>query len=384
MADSTSVGYVFNQDLREQSSPELTDTRVHIRRAIVVCCTQAVAMTILSVNKRFSLLRLVPLFFGLWVAHCTPTFAQKTAERFWIAGRYDGNRVVVYFDAVQFQGTMAPNARKIAPPVVQAFFEPVELPFTYVTQFQKKPDAEHFAIGDRYDLLLGNGIIRTIKLTTLVGCETDEAIGNDSYIGALGTVQDKDALLLTKGYFAVRRHEEAQSHTAKLPKTGAQSAKSAVLLDEPVPFDVEEKVMDLLNSRMKSETADAERKTIRNDSPELKVQSFQLADGSLRYYARAKWTSVKDSTGMSDYLLAAWLTPLPTLRILAVEKRTSPYGGINDGVPDLLNVVGLEEGKTGIIVNIRGGDSIELRLAYYQDGANVQEMPVIQSIGTGE
>jgi hypothetical protein len=142
--------------------------------------------------------------------------------------------------------------------------------------------------------------------------------------------------------------------------------------------------MDLLNSRMKSGTTDAERNTIRDDSPALKVQSFQLADGSLRYYARAKWPSVKDSTGLSDYLLAAWLAPLPTLRILAVEKRTSPYGGIIDGVPDLLNVVALGEGKTGVIVNIRGGDSTELRLTYYQDGANVQKMPVIQAIGTGE
>jgi hypothetical protein len=158
-------------------------------------------MTILSVNRKFSLWRLAPLLFGIWVAHCTPTFAQKTAERFWIAGRYDGNRVVIYFDAVQFQGTMSPSARKIAPPVVQAFFEPAALPASYVTQFQKGPAAEHFAIGDRYDLLLGNGIIRTIKLTTLVGCETDEAIGNDSYLGALGTVEDKDALLTREGLF---------------------------------------------------------------------------------------------------------------------------------------------------------------------------------------
>lgn len=338
-------------------------------------------MTI-SMNAKFSLLRLA-LLSGFLAAHCTPTFAQKTAERFWIAGRYDGDRVVIYFDAVKFEGTMSANARKIAPPVAQAFFEPVELPASYVRQFQKSADAEHFTIGDGYDLLVGNGIIRTIKLTTLVGCETDEEVGNDSYIGALGTLQDNNAWLLpTKGYFAVRRHEEAQA--AKLPTASARTAKYAVLLDEAVPFDIESKVMDLLNSRMKSETTDTERKTIRGDSPELKVQSFQLADGSLRYYARAKWASATDPTGMSDYLLAGWLTPLPTLRILAVEKRTSPYGGINDGVPDLLNVIGLGNGKTGIIVNIRGGDSTELRLAYYEDGADVRKMPVIQSIGTGE
>jgi hypothetical protein len=95
----------------------------------------------------------------------------------------------------------------------------------------------------------------------------------------------------------------------------AQAAKYAVLLDEPRPFDAELKIVDLLNSRMKNETTDAERKTLRNDSPALKVQSFQLADGSLRYDARAKWASVKDSTDISHCILVAWLTPLLALRI---------------------------------------------------------------------
>ena len=87
---------------------------------------------------------------------------------------------------------------------------------------------------------------------------------------------------------------------------------------------------------------------------------------------------------MSSYLLAAWVIPLPTLRILAVEKRTSPYGGMNDGLPDLLNVVGLKNGKTGIILDIPGEDSTDLVLAEYQDGLNAQKMSVIQSIGAGE
>jgi len=337
-------------------------------------------------NKTFTFLRLAALLLGLWSLQCTPTFGQKNPERFWLAGRYDGNRVVVYFDAVKFEGTMSSNARKIAPPVAGAFFEPDELPASYIAQFQKVPNAEHFAIGDRYDLLVGNGIIATIKLTTLVGCETDEPVGNDSFIGALGIVENKNLFgLLTKAYYAVRRHQDAQAdRAAKGLKPHHDSVKYAVLLDEPVRFDVEARLAELLTSRMKTEATDAEQRTIGNVSPAMKVQSFQVADGSLRYYVRAEWDSGKDPTGLSSYLLAAWVIPLPTLRILAVEKRTSPYGGINDGVPDLLNVVGLQNGKTGIILHIRGEDSAELSLVDYQDGINVKKMPVIQSIGAGE
>lgn len=172
-------------------------------------------MTTIPVNKKFIVLRLAPLLFGLLAVHSTPAFGQRAPERFWLAGRYDGNRVVVYFDAVKFEGTMSSNARKIADPVADAFFSPVELPASYIARFQKTPNAEHFAIGNRYDLLLGNGTIATIKLTTLVGCETDEEVGNNSFIGALGTVEKKDSLVFTKSYYAVRRHQEAQSDGAK-------------------------------------------------------------------------------------------------------------------------------------------------------------------------
>lgn len=343
-------------------------------------------MRLVPLNRTFTLLILAVLLLGLWGLHGTPTFGQKKPERFWLAGRYDGNRVVVYFDAVKFEGTMSSNARKIAPPAADAFFEPAELPASYIARFQKMPNAEHFAIGDRYDLLVGNGIVATIKLTTLVGCETDEPVGNDSFIGALGTIEDEDFFgLLTKGYFAVRRHQDAPSDRISLGhKTPSDSAKYAVLLNEPVPFDVEARLAELLISRMKMEATEAEQKTIGNVSPRLKVQSFQVADGSLRYYVRAQWDYGKDPTGLSNYLLAAWVMPLPTLRILAVEKRTSPYGDINDGLPNLLNVIDLGNGKTGIILDIYGEDSSELALMDYQDGTKVQEMRVIQSIGAGE
>src|SRR5882762_7602980 len=54
---------------------------------------------------------------------CHAALAQKKlAEQFWLAGRYDGNRVIVYFDAVQFHGTVPHTARRIADPAVGGFF----------------------------------------------------------------------------------------------------------------------------------------------------------------------------------------------------------------------------------------------------------------------
>ena len=69
-------------------------------------------MTIAPVYRKPIVARLAVLLLGLLALHTTPTFGQKGPERFWLAGRYDGNRVVVYFDAVQFKGTMSSNARR--------------------------------------------------------------------------------------------------------------------------------------------------------------------------------------------------------------------------------------------------------------------------------
>ncbi len=154
---------------------------------------------------------------------CAQIRGQEKTESFWLAGRYDGNRIVVYFNKVQFRGTMSSQAREIAPPVADLFITPVELPASYIAAFQKKPGAEHFAIGDRYDLMLGNGTIATIKVTALVGCETDEEVGNDSFVGALATVEKPSTLLFTHGYYAVRRHQLPQREQAKpRPKTAAE------------------------------------------------------------------------------------------------------------------------------------------------------------------
>jgi hypothetical protein len=318
-----------------------------------------------------------------FVMCCIPGFCQTQVERFWLAGRYDGNRVVVYFDAVKFKGTMSSNAHKITNPIAGAFFTPVELPASFIARFQKSQNAEHFAIGDRYDLLLGNGTIATIKLTTLVGCETDEEVGNDSFIGALGTLEKDDALVFAKEYYAVRRHQEPKVGGTK-PKTTAEYLKYSGFREEPVRFDIETRIAEILNLRMKTEATEDERGVAGNVTPAFKVQPFQVADGSLRYYVRAEWKSGKEPKNTPSYLLAAWISPLPTLHVLAVEKRISPYDGVESSLPDLRNVVDLGNGRTGIIVDITGLDSTDLRLLEYRDGANIKGMRAMQAIGTGE
>lgn len=111
------------------------------------------------------------------------------------------------------------------------------------------------------------------------------------------------------------------------------------------------------------------------------MQSFRLANGGLRHYARASWDSGKEPIGGSDAVLGAWLTP--ALQILAVETGTSPYG-FESALPILLNVVDLGSGRTGLIVSVSGEDSLSLNLVEYRGGVSLNEMRTLQTIGAAE
>jgi hypothetical protein len=43
------------------------------------------------------------LMLGLRVSTTVQVLGQTAPERFWLAGRYDGNRIIVYFEAVKFE-----------------------------------------------------------------------------------------------------------------------------------------------------------------------------------------------------------------------------------------------------------------------------------------
>src|SRR5690348_17191100 len=129
-------------------------------------------------NRYILLLRLTVAFLGISILHSHIALSQTRPERVWLAGRYDGTRIIVYFDAVHFNGTLPATAKKIIP-TAGHFWEAVELPPTFVAPFQKNFTSEHFALGDHYDLMLEENHVATVSLTTLIGCETDEGVGNN-------------------------------------------------------------------------------------------------------------------------------------------------------------------------------------------------------------
>ena len=79
-------------------------------------------MILVPMGSKRILPRVTALMIGLCIMLCATAVAQKKPEHFWLAGRYGGNRVLVYFDAVQFEGTMSSNSRKLTPPVADGFF----------------------------------------------------------------------------------------------------------------------------------------------------------------------------------------------------------------------------------------------------------------------
>ncbi len=311
------------------------------------------------------------------IIHAFPAFAQPKPERFFLAGRYDGNRVVVYFDAVKFGPGISRNARRISPPVVSAFFDPVALSASYLARVRKPPGAERFALGDRYDLLLGGSQVMTFRLTTLVGFPGDEGVGNDSFIGALGTLDNEGQLFFQKDYYIVRHHRESKSGPPSI-----QFPEHAALLNDPVPFDIQTQVASQLQDSMLAMAPNPIRLKTAKLVPAFEMQSFTLVDGSLRYYVRAEWKSGEEEYGQSAYALAAWMSPQPKLHILAVETQTSQYGFAYE-LPVLHNVFDLGGGKTGIIISSAGEDSTWLMLLEYRDGGLAQ-MHELQTIGSAE
>ncbi len=328
--------------------------------------------------------QLILLAVGINTMFCLAAPAQTQPERFWLAGRYDGNRVIVYFDAVKFNGTLPPTAKVIADPVAGGFFAPVELTPNYLARFLKAPGAERFALGDKFDLLQDYGAVAIVTVTTLVGFEGDEGTGNDSYIGALATVNEQDLIYFSKDIYVLRPHR-ALPPQAKL-KTPNPNAVYVGLQGEPVQFDIQEQILALLYERMKTKATQPERQQTENISPTFAAQAFRLADGTLRYYARAAWSSGEEQTAnwKTVYALGAWIASSPTLHILAMEERTSPYAGLGSVLPSLINVVDLGDGKIGIIAETNGLDDHSLDLVEYREGVSLRDMRRLQSIGSGE
>jgi hypothetical protein len=305
-----------------------------------------------------------------------PVPAQTARERLWIGGRYDGNRVIVYFDAVKF-GNTVPRGVRIADPVADRLLSPIEVRAGYIGQFENEPGAERFALGDRYDVLSGGEAIE-VEVTKLVGVEGDERVGNSSYIGAIATVAGECSLHGTKEYYAVRRHREPVCGSKPAPGHPIRwQTETAGLVNEPVGFDIQKDIVSLLARRMILMAPGAKRRAAQRRSPEVRVQAFRVAGGGIRYYATARWRS-GTKRARSDFSLGAWLASAPAVRILAVEANQ------NAALPEILNVADLGGGRTGVILAEDGEDSISTDLVEYQDGLNARQMRLLQSITARE
>jgi hypothetical protein len=182
----------------------------------------------------------VALVIGFLAEHGDSILSQGSAEQVWLAGRYDRTRVVVYFETAQFHGALRRSARHIDDPAAPEWFLPPEaLPNDSLTPFQEAKNVERFSIGDRYDLLLDKGHVATVTLTTLVVGESDEAVGNQSYMGALATVASKDLGFFTRNYYALRRPEGTRPSSAT---SKGSPTVFASLRNEPIPATARQRI----------------------------------------------------------------------------------------------------------------------------------------------
>ena len=142
-------------------------------------------------------------------------------------------------------------------------------------------------------------------------------------------------------------------------------------------MNVQTRIASLIRERLEMDSFYA--RAVEQAPPSIKeVQSFTVAGGGRRYYVRAELTSsaVCATTG-------AWFAPTPALHIVAAEES----GCLQDFLPDaprLLNVVHLDDGRTGVILTFAGGDGRNIELFEYRDGVGVTHMLSLQSISFGE
>jgi hypothetical protein len=322
---------------------------------------------------------------GIWSATLSTLVVAQSqtrnqSQRFWIAARYDGNRIFVYFDNVKRESF--PEAHPLESGVDGSNAPLFQLTAPDVARLQTA-SMERFSLADQYDLVGSNrGLATLVTLTTLIGAET--SLYGDPSIGAIATVKDAQTLEMlnnnSDGHYVIRRHQGPRG--VEPPIDQSYFVKAAELLSDPVPLETQTRILALLTDRMRSEVQ-ADLTHVEQISPIFSVQSFRISGGAIRYYARALWRRPDDSDGQYGDALGAWISPEPTLHILAVEEQTSG-GGFDVALPRLLNVVDLGAGRTSMIIDISGEESSGLVLMEYRDGANTSSMRSLNSIHFGE
>jgi hypothetical protein len=285
----------------------------------------------------------------------------QTPDRIWLAGRYDRNRVLIYFDAVKLGGA-DPNARLLPSAAAEALFmQPRTVTArTRVALEQKYKGLEHLAVGDHYSLLLDAGRIATVTIRQLVASDGDEYTGNDSYVGALATIAPDDLKFFTGDYYAVRR---ASTLTASRTKTFAH------LIRSPVQPAVRTRIATLVRTG-----TSAERPPASID----RLQELALSGGRHVYLANA---ASRSRTACAQFRF--WLEAVPSLKVIAFNRSAcEPDREVE--AARVLAVIEIGEGRTGLVVDSPGFDGRSLELTEYRDGEDLAATPTLWLISVAE
>lgn len=302
-----------------------------------------------------------------------PSVSSVSSERIWVAGRYDDRSVVMYFGTAHFRDSVPASARKIRPPKASAFFDPEEMSLADIERFRDSTSTERFAVGDRYDLVLDGGHVATVTLSSLVGFESDEQVGNDSYVGAIATIAAPDLPFFTMDYYAVRPLGESRGRASRV---GIERA--------PPSAQTRSRIASVLRAAL---SADSDS-TVRQDARTLPlvvsdVTTLRLADGSRRYYARGIMSS---TGGTACTKVEAWLAPSRDragVRLLIADASSCRFD-IPDEAPNVLNLVDLGRGRIAVIAELPGADGRSLAMFEYTDGVPLSRMRVLQTFGVSE
>ena len=275
--------------------------------------------------------------------------ARDPQERFWIAARYDATQFVTYFEPVHF-GTLPTRDNQLVQPRTPDFFGP--RPIAQADLERVRPVAgEPFKVGGRYDVLTADGGTVPMVLTSLVKFHTDEGIGNDSYIGALGRVAAPDLAKLRSNYVVVRRPDGPD------PARGSRAG----LTEGTVPSAVAAKLLALVGG-----------------TKVIAAQPFTTAGGDGRQFVLATV-----GTGRDCRTRLTWLTGQPESRVVGTEDLpfcgSTLYAGLR-----LRAVVDMGYGRTGLVVVLQSEGGREVKLVEYRDGLKLGEMRVWQTISVGD
>ena len=275
---------------------------------------------------------------------------QGTPERFWIAARYDATQLVAYFEAVHF-GTLPTRDNQFVQSRTPDFFGP--RPIAEAELERVRPAAgEPFRIGDRYDVLTADGGAVPMTLTSFVKFHTDEGVGNDSYIGALGRITTPDLAKLRGNYFVVRRRDGP---------TMVRGSRAGLTEARVPPAGLTPKLLEIVGA-----------------AKLIAAQPFTTAAGEARQLIIAGV-----GAGPECRTRVAWLTGQPESRVVGTEDRpfcgSTLYAGLR-----LRAVIDMGNGRTGLVIVLSGAGGRAVKLVEYVDGSKLADMRVWQTLSVGD